>query len=221
MALLQSKMIPFESMNAKYLNSEIFKLINEKTLKASKELASQYGEPELMLGTGERMATRIAVAPTKSSSFILGQVSEGIEPIDSNYFVKKLAKGTFTYKNPILKSLLASKQKDNEDVWTSILNNGGSVSHLSFFSEEEKDVFKTFCEISQKEIVIQAAQRQRFIDQGQSLNIIVHPSTPPKDVSQLLIFGWQNGIKAFYYQKGVNSALALSRSINECKSCEG
>lgn len=220
-SLLQSKMIPFESMTAKYLNSEIFKLINEKTLKASKELASQYGEPELMVGTGERMATRIAVAPTKSSSFILGQVSEGIEPIDCNYFVKKLAKGTFTYKNPILKSFLASKQKDNEDVWASILNNGGSVSHLSFLSEEEKDVFKTFCEISQKEIVIQAAQRQRFIDQGQSLNIIVHPSTPPKDVSQLLIFGWQNGIKAFYYQKGVNSALALSRSINECKSCEG
>lgn len=220
-SLLQSKMIPFESMEAKYLNSEIFKLINEKTLKASKELASIYGEPELMRGTAERMATRIAIAPTKSSSFILGQVSEGIEPLDSNYFVKKLAKGTFTYKNPILKSLLKSKQKDTDDVWASILNNGGSVAHLSFFSDLEKEVFKTFCEISQKEIVIQAAQRQRNIDQGQSLNIIIHPSTPPKEVSQLLIFGWQNGIKAFYYQKGVNSALALSRSINECKSCEG
>jgi ribonucleoside-diphosphate reductase alpha chain len=219
-SLLQSKMIPFESMQAKFLNSEIFQLLNEKTLLASKELANLYGEPELMIGTGERMATRMAVAPTKSSSFILGQVSEGIEPIDSNYFVKKLAKGSFTYKNPYLKKLLIKKEKDTDDVWKSILENGGSVQHLKFLDDVEKDVFKTFGEISQKEVVIQAAQRQKYIDQAQSLNIIIHPKTPPKDVSQLLIFGWENGIKTFYYQKGVNPALALSRSINECKSCE-
>ncbi len=219
-SLLQSKMIPFESMEAKFLNSEIFQLLNEKTLLASKELANLYGEPELMVGTGERMTTRMAVAPTKSSSFILGQVSEGIEPIDSNYFVKKLAKGSFTYKNPYLKKLLVKKEKDTDDVWKSILENGGSVQHLKFLDDLEKDVFKTFGEISQKEVVIQACQRQKYIDQAQSLNLIIHPKTPPKDVSQLLIFGWENGIKTFYYQKGVNPALALSRSINECKSCE-
>jgi ribonucleoside-diphosphate reductase alpha chain len=219
-SLLQSKMVPFESMEAKYLNTEIFKLISEQTLEASKELADLFGEPELMVGMGERMATRMAVAPTKSSSFILGQVSEGIELIDSNYFVKKLAKGSFTYKNPFLKKLLVEKEKDVDEVWKSILENGGSVQHLKFLTDVEKSVFRTFGETSQKEVVIQAAQRQRYIDQGQSLNLMIHPKTPPKDVSQLLIFGWENGVKGFYYQKGVNSALALSRSINECKSCE-
>jgi ribonucleoside-diphosphate reductase alpha chain len=219
-SLLQSKMVPFESMEAKYLNVEIFKTISEQTLEASKELADLFGEPELMVGMGERMATRMAVAPTKSSSFILGQVSEGIELIDSNYFVKKLAKGSFTYKNPFLKKLLVEKEKDIDEVWKSILENGGSVQHLKFLTDVEKSVFRTFGETSQKEVVIQAAQRQKYIDQGQSLNLMIHPKTPPKDVSQLLIFGWENGVKGFYYQKGVNSALALSRSINECKSCE-
>lgn len=220
-SLLQSKHIAFESMEAKYLNGEIFKILNQQTLEASKDLAELYGEPELMVGTGERMATRMAVAPTKSSAFILGQVSETIEPIDSNFFVKKLAKGSFTYKNPYLKKLLSEKSKDNEETWRSILTNGGSVQHLDFLDEHDKNVFKTFGEISQKEVVILAAQRQKYIDQGQSLNLMIHPKTPPKDVSQLLIFGWENGVKGFYYQKGVNPALALSRSINECKSCEG
>ena len=220
-SLLQSKMIPFESMQAKYLNAEIFKLINLKTLAASQELAERYGEPDLMIGTGERMATRMAVAPTKSSSFILGQASEGIEPIDSNYFVKKLAKGSFTYKNPFLKKTLEEKGFDNAEVWRSILEKGGSVAHLDFLTEHEKGVFKTFAEISQHEIVTLAAQRQKFIDQGQSLNLMIHPKTDPKEVSQLLIYGWQNGVKGFYYQKGVNPSLALSRSITDCKSCEG
>jgi ribonucleoside-diphosphate reductase alpha chain len=220
-SFLQSKMIPYESMESKFLNSEIFKFLNEQTLEASKELADLYGEPEMMVGTGERMATRMAIAPTKSSSFILGQVSESTEPSDSNYYVKKLAKGSFTYKNPYLKKVLATKDKDNDEVWKSILESGGSVQHLIFLDELEKDVFKTFGEISQKEVVIQAAQRQKYIDQGQSLNLIIHPKTPPKDVSQLLIFGWENGIKGFYYQKGMNMSLMLSRSINECKSCEG
>lgn len=220
-SLLQSKMIAFESMGAKFLNTEIFKLLSEKTLKASKELATLYGEPELMVGTGERMATRMAVAPTKSSSFILGQVSEGVEPIDSNYFVKKLSKGSFTFKNPSLKKLLKELDKDNEAVWKSILEKGGSVQHLKFLSEEQKDVFKTFAEISQMEVVIQAASRQRYIDQGQSLNLMIHPKTPPKEVSQLMIYAWENGVKGLYYQKGMNESLMLSRSIMECKSCEG
>ena len=219
-SLLQSKMVPFESMQAKYLNAEIFKLLNEKTLKASKELAEIFGEPELMVGTGERMATRMAIAPTKSSSFILGQVSEGIEPLDSNYFVKKLAKGSFTYKNPYLKKLLIEKGQDTDEVWKSILETGGSVQHLKFLSKDEKDIFKTFAEISQMEVVIQAAQRQKHLDQGQSLNLIIHPKTDPKAVSKLLIYGWENGVKGFYYQKGISGSQLLSRSIMECKSCE-
>lgn len=219
-SFLQSKMIAFESMEAKMLNAQIFKLLDDKSLKASKELAEKYGEPELLKGYGERMVTRIAIAPTTSSSFILGQVSQGIEPQNSNYYVKKLAKGSFTYKNPYLKELLQEKGQDTQEVWKSILEKGGSVQHLDFLSKNEKDVFKTFGELSQKEIVIQAAQRQKRIDQGQSLNLNVPPSATIGEVSKLLIFGWQQGIKGFYYQRSSNPSQLLARSLNECKSCE-
>lgn len=217
---LQSKRIAFESMEAKLLNAQVFKLIDEKSLKASKELAEKYGEPELLKGYGERMVTRLAIAPTTSSSFILGQVSQGIEPQNSNYYVKKLAKGSFTYKNPYLKQLLEEKGKDSQEVWKSILEQGGSVQHLDFLSQDEKDVFKTFGEISQKEIVIQAAQRQRYIDQGQSLNLMIPPSATIGEVGKLLFFGWQQGVKGFYYQRSSNPSQLLARSLNECKSCE-
>lgn len=219
-SLLQSKMISFESMEAKMLNAQIFKLLDDKSLVASKELAEKYGEPELLKGYGERMVTRIAIAPTTSSSFILGQVSQGIEPQNSNYYVKKLAKGSFTYKNPYLKKLLEEKGQDSQEVWKSVLEKGGSVQHLDFLSQDEKDVFKTFGEISQKEIVIQAAQRQKRIDQGQSLNLNIPPSATIGEVSKLLIFGWENGIKGFYYHRSSNPSQVLARSLNECKSCE-
>jgi ribonucleoside-diphosphate reductase alpha chain len=134
--------------------------------------------------------------------------------------VKDLAKGKFTYKNPYLKKLLKQKGKDDDDTWKSILVKGGSVQHLDFLSENEKDVFKTFGEISQKEIVIQASQRQKYIDQGQSLNLMIAPNVPAKDVSELLIEGWKLGIKTFYYQRSANPAQELSRSILSCKSCE-
>jgi ribonucleoside-diphosphate reductase alpha chain len=150
----------------------------------------------------------------------LGQVSPSIEPLNSNYFVKDLAKGKFTFKNPYLKDLLKSKGMDNDDTWKSILVKGGSVQHLDFLSEEEKDVFKTFGEISQKEIIIQAAQRQKYIDQGQSLNIMIPPNTKPKEVNELMIFAWEQGIKSLYYQRSANPAQELARSILACKSCE-
>lgn len=220
-SLLQSKGIAFESFEAKMLNAELFKLMNEKSLAASKDLASKYGEPEMLKGYGERMTCRLAVAPTTSSSFILGQVSQGIEPQNSNYYVKKLSHGSFTYKNPYLKDLLSSKGKDDQDVWKSILEHGGSVQHLDFLSQEEKDVFKTFGEISQKEIVIQASARQKYIDQGQSLNLMIPPDVPAKDVSKLMIFAWESGLKSLYYQRSQNPSQQLSRNINECRSCEG
>jgi len=163
----------------------------------------------------------MAIAPTTSSSFILGQVSPSIEPLNSNYFTKDLAKGKFTFKNAFLEKLLEEKEKNNQAVWKSILIKGGSVQHLDFLSEEEKAVFKTFGEISQKEIVIQAAQRQRYIDQGQSLNVMISPKCPPKQVSELLIFGWEQGVKSFYYQRSANPSQELARSILSCSSCEG
>ena len=220
-SLLQSKMIPFESMQAKYLNTEVWKTMRLQADEATGKLSAYLGEPPLLKGYGRRNVTTLAVAPTTSSSFILGQVSPSIEPLMDNYFVKDLAKIRSSYRNPYLKNVLAIHNKDDEETWTSILKSGGSVQHLEFLSEKEKNVFKTFGEISQKEIVIQASSRQRWIDQGQSLNLRIHKDTKPKEVSQLLIFAWEQGIKSLYYQRGVNPSQELARSIMECKNCEG
>jgi ribonucleoside-diphosphate reductase alpha chain len=219
-SLLQSKMIAFESMEAKLLNTTIWKTIRERSDKASEQLAKIYGEPELLEGYGRRNTTTLAIAPTTSSSFILGQVSPSIEPNNSNYYVKDLAKGKFSYKNPYLKKLLKEKGKSDDETWMDILKHSGSVQHLDFLTQEEKDVFKTFEETSQKEIIIQAASRQKYIDQGQSLNMLIPSGTPPKDVNELVIFAWEQGIKSLYYQRSTNPAKELARSIMTCKSCE-
>ena len=217
---LQSKMIPFESLEAVFENEDIFKTIDERTLKASKELASLFGEPFMLQGYGERFTTRIAPAPTTSSSFILGQVSPSIEPILDNYFMKDLAKGKYVWRNPFLVKLLEEKGKDTTDVWNSILKHGGSVQHLNFLNEIEKGVFKTFGEISQLDIIKQAAQRQKYIDQSQSLNLMIHPDTTLKEVNALFYEAWKLGIKTLYYQRSVNMAQKVSRDLMTCSSCE-
>jgi ribonucleoside-diphosphate reductase alpha chain len=220
-SFLQSKLIPFEGLEAKMLNAEIFRTINDKSLIASMQLATMFGEPEMLKGYGQRFTTRLAIAPTTSSSFILGQVSPSIEPLQSNYFIKDLAKGKFVYRNPYLKKLLKDKEQDTPEVWNSILLKGGSVQHLDILDEKEKLVFKTFGEISQLEIVQQAAQRQKFIDQGQSLNLMIHPDTSLKEVNALFFESWKLGIKTLYYQRSVNMAQEVSRNLMECSSCEG
>jgi ribonucleoside-diphosphate reductase alpha chain len=218
---LQSKSIAFESLDAKLLTNQIFKYIESESMLASTELAQTFGEPEKLKGSGRRNMTTQAIAPTTSSSFILGQVSPSVEPLNSNYFVKDLAKGKFTYKNPYLKEVLKAHGNDTADVWKSILVTGGSVQHLMFLSDHEKEVFKTFGEISQKEIVLQAGIRQKYIDQSQSINLMIHPKTPVKDVNQLLIFAWEQGVKTLYYHRGTNPSQELSRNLLTCTSCEG
>jgi ribonucleoside-diphosphate reductase alpha chain len=220
-SFLQSKLIPFEGLESKMLNAEIFRTINDKSLIASMQLATMFGEPEMLKGYGQRFTTRLAIAPTTSSSFILGQVSPSIEPLQSNYFIKDLAKGKFVYRNPYLKKLLKDKEQDTPEIWSSILLKGGSVQHLDILDDKEKSVFKTFGEISQLEIVQQAAQRQRFIDQGQSLNLMIHPDTSLKEVNALFFESWKLGIKTLYYQRSVNMAQEVSRNLMECSSCEG
>jgi ribonucleoside-diphosphate reductase alpha chain len=217
---LQAKMIPFESFQAQMETVKIAKFIDDRSLAASKELAIEYGEPIGMLGYGQRNLTRCAVAPTTSSSFILGQVSPSIEPLASNYFTKDLAKGKFTYKNPFLASLLASKDKNTFDVWETILKRGGSVQHLEFLTQDERDVFKTFSEITPITIVQQASARQKYIDQAQSLNLLIHPDVSAKDVNALIIEGWRLGVKTFYYQRSANPAQELVRDIMNCAVCE-
>ena len=219
-SFLQSKMIPFESFEAKLLNVQIHKILRDKTQAASRKMAIEYGEPELLKGYGLRNVTTLAIAPTTSSSFILGQVSPSIEPLNSNYFVKDLSKGKFTYKNPYLEKVLETHGKNDRATWQTILIKGGSVQHLEFLSANEKEVFKTFGEISQKEILIQAAARQKYIDQSQSINLMVHPKSSPKDVNQLMIFAWEQGVKSLYYQRGTNPAQELGRNLLQCVSCE-
>jgi ribonucleoside-diphosphate reductase alpha chain len=217
---LQSKMISFESMDAKFQNNTIWQAIRREADGATQELAELFGEPELLKGYGRRNSTTLAVAPTTSSSFILGQVSQSVEPMVSNFYVKDLAKGKFSYKNPYLKKLLKEKGMDTDETWKAILVAGGSVQELEFLSEHEKDVFKTFEEISQREIIIQACGRQKYIDQGQSLNLMIPLTAKPKEVNELIIFGWEQGIKTFYYQRSSNPSQKLARSIMGCKSCE-
>jgi len=216
---LQSKMIPFESFQAKMLNVKIAKLIKERAEAESKNQAFIYGEPDFLKGTGMRNGYLTAIAPTKSTAFILGQVSEGIEPRHTNIEVKDLAKSLVTLKNKELEQLLINKEKNTEDVWDSIRINGGSVQHLDFLTDEEKNVFKTFMEISPKEIVIQAAQRQKFIDQSQSLNLMIHPDTSAKDYYELLKFAHDNGVKTFYYHISVNASQELAKKLLTCESC--
>lgn len=218
-SLLQSKMLPLNSQKAYDLNSEIFKIIQEKSYKASEELAEKFGEPEVLKGYGRRNATLNAIAPTTSSAFILGQVSQGIEPIWSNVYVKDIAKIKTTIKNSYLEKLLEEKGQNNSDVWRDIRNNDGSVQHLDFLTDHEKDVFKTYSEIDQLDLIYQAANRQNHIDQGQSVNIIVHPEMPVKDINKIHITAWKLGLKSLYYQHSMNAAQKFAQK-KDCASCE-
>ena len=218
-SLLQSKMLPFDSQKSYDLNSEVFKTIKERSYKASAHLAEKFGEPELLKGYGRRNTTLNAIAPTTSSAFILGQVSQGIEPIWSNIYVKDIAKIKTTIKNPFLIKLLKEKGKDNPEVWKDIRDRDGSVQHLDFLSENEKEVFKTYSEIDQLVIIYQAANRQNYIDQGQSLNIIVHPDTSTKEVNKIHVTAWKLGLKSLYYQHSMNAAQKFKQK-KECESCE-
>jgi ribonucleoside-diphosphate reductase alpha chain len=219
-SLLQSKMYAFNSQEAYSLNSEVFKVIKDRSYNASEKLAEKLGEPELLKGYGRRNATLNAVAPTTSSAFILGQVSQGIEPIWSNIYVKDIAKIKTTVKNPFLVKLLQEKGMDTPEVWRDIRDRDGSVQHLDFLTENEKDVFKTYSEIDQMDIVYQAANRQNHIDQGQSLNIIVHPDMPIKEINKIHITAWKLGVKSLYYQHSMNAAQKFKQK-KECTSCEG
>ena len=218
---LQANNIAFDSYEAMQKNALIFKTLQEKTLKASKELAQRFGEPEILKGYGRRNTTLMSIAPTKSSSFILGSVSPSVEPFKSNYYVKDLAKIKTVYKNPFLEKLLQEKGLDTEEIWNSILLNDGSVQHLDQLTDDEKEVFKTFSEISQLSVIQQAAQRQKYIDQGQSINIMVHPATPARDLNQLYLTAEELGLKSIYYQYSMSAAQVFNRNLLSCSSCEG
>jgi ribonucleoside-diphosphate reductase alpha chain len=221
---LQSKMIAFESAEAAKLNLLIAKTIRERADSASYDLARMFGEPELLKGYGRRNTTLLAIAPTKSSSFILGQVSQSIEPEFSNCYVKDLAKSKTTIKNPYLAKLLLEKGKATHEVWELIKNMDGSVQHLDILTQEEKEVFKTFAEINPEAIITQASVRQTYIDQAQSINLMLDPDTPVKEINALYLLAWELGIKSLYYSFSMSKAQSLTRKrvmSQGCAACEG
>lgn len=216
----QKNMIAFGSLEARIVNRSIFKHIREESDRASKWMAKEWGEPKVLVGYGDRNTSRIAIAPTKSSSSLMGFVSQGIEPYKNNYHVKDLAKIMIDWRNPQLESYLENIGKNTEDVWEDILEHGGSVQHLDFLDEDAKDVFKTFTEISQVDIINLASDRQQFIDQSQSLNIIIPSGTKAKDVLKLTILAWEKGIKTLYYQYNINASREKTIELLTCSSCE-
>lgn len=217
---LMDRMIPFESFAAMQANNAIFKFINEESVKASRKLAEERGEPEWCVGTGMYNTHLTAIAPTKSNSIICGDVSAGIEPYTANAYTDVTGKGTFIRKSRQLEALLESKGRNEDKVWRSISANNGSVQHLDFLTSEEKEVFRTAYEINQKAIVQQAAQRQKYICQSQSLNLFFPFDCNPKYFSDVHILAWELGVKTLYYCKST-SGISIKHEDGDCKSCEG
>jgi ribonucleotide reductase alpha subunit len=224
---MQKHMIEFESWEAKQFNVEVFKHLKTQTYTASNDIGNSLGFAPIFYeasyvdnSAARRNTTTLAIAPTTSSSAILGQVSPGIEPYSSNYYKAGLAKGNFIRKNKYLAALLESKNMNNEDIWRDIMLKHGSVQHLDCLTDKEKNVFKTFKELSQAEIITQAAQRQQFIDQSQSLNVNIPAEVPIQEVNRLFINAWQSGVKTLYYQRSQSISKELLSNIVNCVSCE-
>lgn len=219
--LLQSEEMPFESFPSMMLNAEIFKFIHDNAKKATESLAKIFGEPEWCKGTGAYNSHLIAIAPTRSNSIISGDVSPGIEPIIANAYVDKTAKGTFIRKNPSLVLLLEKYGKNDDKVWKEIARKHGSVQHLDFLSDHEKNVFKTAYEISQMALITQASQRQKFVCQSQSLNLFFSVDVSPSYFNKVHIEAWKMGIKTLYYCRSKAGIQADIASRDEgCLSCE-
>lgn len=209
-SLYQSLMLPFKSKEARELNIEVHKFIRDMADKASRELAERFGEPEWCEGSGFRHTHRLAIAPTKTNSVISGAFSEGIAPIDTNYYVAKQDKGTFVRKNPHLEGLFCLKGVD-ESIWQEIDKAKGSVQGLSVLTKKEKEVFLTAREIDQFELIRQAADRQPFICQAQSLNLFLEdPNVSPDYLLRLHISAWKAGVKSLYYLKSKSPLIANS-----------
>ena len=220
-SFLQKKGLPFNSIASTAWTHTLFSDIRQKAEATSRELAQEYGEPVWCKGTGMRNTHLLAIAPTVSNSR-LNSCSAGIEPIPANIYTFNGAKGTFIVKNKELEELLESKDKNTEAVWDQILADNGSVQNLSALTEEEKEVYLTFSEVNQLELVRQAAIRQKYIDQTQSLNLCFDPTDSPKWLNQCHLEAWKLGVKTLYYLR-TDSVIKgdLGSRTAECVSCDG
>lgn len=230
-SLLQKEGLPFASFKAMMLNSTIFSKIQKEADLMTIKLGSEYGECEETSGTGRRNTTTLALAPTMSNSILSGGLSQGIEPITANLFTQKSAKGFFIRKNKYLENLLKEKNKNTSEIWEQINNDMGSVRNLSCLSQEEKEIFLTAREIDQYSIIQQAAQRQKYIDQGQSINLFFALPTNKEDslrvakyINDVHIEAWKLGIKSLYYLKTASPIKGQNLVVDKessCLACEG
>ena len=223
-SFLQSKNTPFEGVAAKSWNKTIFKHIKEKCDLANEKLANDWERqreacPDAKdLGLNLRFSNCTAIAPTASISIICGNSSPGIEPFIANCYTHKTLSGTFIVRNKHLVKLLESKGKNTSEVWSSISMNEGSIMHLDFLSPEEKDVFKTAMELNQMYLIDYAADRQEFIDQGQSLNVFIHPNVHKMELHKIHFQAWKKGVKGLYYCR--SKSLQRAEKTNEPKTEE-
>ena len=221
---LQEKDLPFEGLLSQYETRRIFSQIKIESERASMALAETYGEPLWCVGTGMRNTHLRAVAPTVSNSKLSGNISPGIEPWAANVFTEQSAKGTFIRKNPTLESVLENNGLNTKEVWDKILADGGSVQDIEDLSEDTKEVFKTFKEINQLELVRQAGIRQQYIDQSVSLNLAFPSEASPKWINKVHMDAWKKGIKTLYYMRTesvLRGDIAATAMNEDCLSCDG
>ncbi len=222
---LQNERVAFDSIAATSYTHQIFSKIRNEAEDASRKLANEYGEPVWCKGTGMRNTHLLAVAPTVSNSTISGGVSAGIEPVPANVYTFNSAKGTFIRKNGALESYLEDRGHNTEEVWDQIMKDRGSVVNLpeDIIPAEDKSIFLTFAEINQLKLVEQAAARQKYIDQTQSLNLAFDPTDSPKFINLVHQQAWKLGIKTLYYLRTdsvINGDIG-SRTSEDCLSCDG
>ena len=220
---LQEKGLPFEGLLSQYETRRIFSQIKIESERASMALADAYGEPLWCVGTGFRNTHLRAIAPTVSNSKLSGNISPGIEPWAANVFTEQSAKGTFIRKNPTLVKVLEKQNINTKETWDKILADGGSVQDIQQLDEDTKEVFKTFKEINQLELVRQAGIRQQYIDQSVSLNLAFPSEASPKWINQVHLDAWKKGIKTLYYMRteSVLRGDIAAKAMEECVACDG
>ena len=220
---LQERGLPFEGLLAQYETRKIFSQIKIESERASMALAETYGEPLWCVGTGFRNTHLRAIAPTVSNSKLSGNVSPGIEPWAANIFTEQSAKGTFIRKNPTLENILKKEKLNTKEVWDKILADGGSVQDIEGLNEDTKEVFKTFKELNQLELVRQAGIRQQYIDQSVSLNLAFPSEATPKWINKVHMDAWHKGIKTLYYMRteSVLRGDIAKDAMEDCVACDG
>ena len=220
-SFLQKHSIPIESVMAKVWNNKMFKQIDTEVNAASKKLAAERGAcPDAAdYGIMERFSNKTAIAPTASISIICGGASPGIEPVAANSYTHKTLSGSFNVRNRYLKELLAKYEKDTDEVWSSVTTNQGSVMHLDFLSDHEKDVFKTAFEIDQRWLIDHSADRTPYISQAQSLNVFLPADVHKRDLHQIHFQAWKKGLKSLYYcrSKSIQRAEVINQTVANAK----